>query len=90
MASVKNFKKEINNVLSDIIEECYVCQLKSDDKVAAKAEKIIDEAIDTFDGLIEKLNKKGVENLKKHFNSLNQELRTKEVKLLEKLEKLKA
>ena len=75
--------------MSYIIEEWYVCKLKSDDKVAAKAEKIIDEAIDTFDTLIEKLNKKGVEDLKKHFKSLNLELRTKEDKLLEKLEKLK-
>ena len=49
MGSIKNFKKEINIVLSDIIEECYVCQLNSDDKISAKAEKIIDEAIGVFD-----------------------------------------
>jgi len=89
MASIKNFKKEINNVLSDIIEECYVCQLKSDDKISAKAEKIIDEAIAVFDDLVEKLNQKGVENKKKHFQSIHAELEKKGSNLLTKLEKLK-
>ena len=46
MASVKNLKKDINIVLSDIIEECYLWQmLQEDPKKADKAEKIIDEAI---------------------------------------------
>jgi hypothetical protein len=89
MASVKNFKKEINNVLSDIIEECYVCQLKSDDKISKKAEKIIDEAITVFDNLVIKLNQKGIENKKKHFQSIHSELEKKGSNLLLKLEKLK-
>ena len=88
MASIKNFKKEINNVLSDIIEECYVCQLKSDDKISAKAEKIIDEAIGVFDDLVVKLNQKGIEDKKKHFKTIQSQLEKKESSLLLKLEKL--
>lgn len=89
MGSIKNFKKEINIVLSDIIEECYVCQLNSDDKISAKAEKIIDEAIGVFDDLVVKINQKGVENKKKHFQSIHSELEKKGSSLLLKLEKLK-
>lgn len=89
MGSIKNFKKEINIVLSDIIEECYVCQLNSDDKISAKAEKIIDEAIGVFDDLVVKINQKGVENKKKHFQSIHSELDKKGSSLLLKLEKLK-
>jgi len=89
MGSIKNFKKEINIVLSDIIEECYVCQLNSDDKISAKAEKIIDEAIGIFDDLVVKINQKGVENKKKHFQSIHSELEKKGSSLLLKLEKLK-
>ena len=59
MASIRKLKKEMNNVLSEIIEDCYVCQLNADDKVAAKAEKIIDEAIVTFDELIAEVTSKG-------------------------------
>ena len=89
MGSIKNFKKEINIVLSDIIEECYVCQLNSDDKISAKAEKIIDEAIGVFDDLVVKINQKGIENKKKHFQSIHSELEKKGSSLLLKLEKLK-
>ncbi len=89
MASIKKFKKEINSALSDVIEECYVFQTKSEEKVSAKAEKIIDEAIATFDELITKLNKKNVDNFKKHFKEIEGDLKSKSAKLLEKLEKLK-
>lgn len=90
MASVKNFKKEINNVLSDIIEECYICQLTNDDKISAKADDIITEAITTFDDLIVKIHDKNVDNKKKHYQSIRAELKTKSVKMLNKLEKLTA
>lgn len=89
MASIKNLKKDINFVLSEIIEECYVSQLSGDDKTNAKIEKLIDETITTFDDLIVKINDKSVENKNKHFKSINNELQAKAHKLLVKLEKLK-
>ncbi len=89
MASIKDFKKNINNVLSDVIEECYKCQLTSNDKVSAKVDKIIDEAIEVFDDLIIKLNLKDVDNKKKHFQSIHTDLDSKSAKLLKKLEKVK-
>ncbi len=89
MASIKDLKKNINFVLSDVIEECYVSQLSGDDKNNAKIEKIIDEAIATFDDLITKVNEKNIENKNKHFKSVNADLESKVNKLLIKLEKLK-
>ncbi|MCB0473979.1 MAG: hypothetical protein KDC56_13040 [Flavobacteriaceae bacterium] len=89
MASVKNLKKDINNVLSDIIEECYVWQLLQEDaKKAEKAEPIIDEAIDSFDALIAKVNADSVENKSAHFKSISKELEDKANALLKKIEKL--
>jgi len=89
MASVKNLKKDINYVLSDIIEECYVWQMLQDDpKKADKAEKIIDEAIAIFDELIVKVNDKNVENKKAHYKAVKSELQTKGESLLAKIEKL--
>jgi predicted translin family RNA/ssDNA-binding protein len=89
MASVKNLKKDINYVLSDIIEECYMWQmLQEDDKKANKAEKIIDEAIETFDVLIEKIHAKDIENKKAHFKAINKELEAKANSLLGKIQKL--
>ena len=89
MASVKNLKKDINYVLSDIIEECYLWQmLQEDAKKADKAEKIIDEAILTFDELIEKVHTKEIENKKAHFKAISAELEKKATSLLSKIEKL--
>lgn len=89
MASVKNLKKDINYVLSDIIEECYLWQmLQEDAKKADKAEKIIDEAILTFDELIEKVNTKKIKDKKAHFNLISNELENKAKSLLSKIEKL--
>lgn len=90
MASIKNLKKDINNVLSDIIEECYICQLTNDDKISAKADKVIDEAIEVFDDLIVKLNLKNVDNKKKHFQSIHADLESKTAKLMTKLDKIRA
>ncbi len=89
MASTKKFKKDINRVLSEVIEEVYNFQSEADEKLSAKAEKIIDEAITIFDELIAKLNQKDVDNLKKHFKGLEGDLKSHSVKLLGKLEKLK-
>jgi len=88
MASIRIFKKEINDVLSEVIEQCYVCQLSGDDKIYAKAEKIIEDAIATFDGLIEKLNQDDIENYKTHVRGLRTELQEKSEKLFNEIKKI--
>lgn len=89
MASIRKLKKEMNTVLSEIIEDCYVCQLNGDDKTAAEAEKIIDESIETFDALIEKLHQKEVPNVKAHLREIRTDLQEKSALLSKKIEKLK-
>lgn len=88
MASIRKFKKEINDVLSGIIEDCYVCQLEGDDKVSQKAEKVIDEAITTFDDLIAKLHQKDVADQKAHLKGLKASLIDKSTALSAKIEEL--
>ncbi|UMB61593.1 hypothetical protein MHL31_05150 [Lutibacter sp. A80] len=88
MASIKNLKKDINYVLGDIIEECYTWEILNSKADKKGAEAIIDEAIEAFDSLIEKLNAKNVENYKAHFKSVNKELEETAGKLIEKINKL--
>ncbi|MGV6846314.1 MAG: hypothetical protein ACWA42_09345, partial [Lutibacter sp.] len=88
MASIRNLKKDINYVLGDIIEECYSWELlnpKADNK---KSEAIIDEAIATFDALIDKVNERKVDSKKKHFSAIEKELAEKAQKLIDKVNKL--
>ena len=88
MASIRDLKKDINFVLGDIIEAVYVWEYNNTDKDTKKSEAIIDEAIDTFDELIAKVNDKSVENKKAHFKAINSELEERGKALIDKLNKL--
>ncbi len=88
MANVRNLKKDINYVLGDIIEAVYVWEYSNTDKDTKKSEAIIDEAIETFDLLIAKVNKAQVEDKKAHFKSITAELEEKGRALIEKINKL--
>ena len=88
MANVRNLKKDINYVLGDIIEAVYIWEYANTDKDTKKSEAIIDEAISTFDELIEKVNSKDVENKKAHFKGIANDLETKGKALIERINKL--
>jgi hypothetical protein len=75
-------------VLGDIIEECYTWELLNPDADKKESDAIIDEAIDAFDMLIDKVNMKGVEDKRGHFKSIEQELEKTANKLIEKVNKL--
>ncbi len=88
MASVRDLKRDINYVLGDIIEAVYIWELTNPEKETKASEKIIDEAIATFDDLIAKVNAKDVENRKSHFKAINQELEDRGRKLIDKINAL--
>jgi len=88
MASIKNLKKDINNVLGDVIEECYMYEIINPTVDTKKSQAIIDEAVEAFDTLIVKMSDKKVENKKAHFNSVQSDLQTTATKLLEKINNL--
>lgn len=88
MGNVRDLKKDINYVLGDIIEAVYVWEYTNTSKDTKKSEAIIDEAIETFDELIAKVNNKKVENKKAHFKSINEELETKGRALIDKINNL--
>lgn len=88
MANIRNLKKDINYVLGDIIEAVYVWETANPDKNVIDSEVIIDEAIETFDTLIEKVNAKNIGSPKTHFKTIVSELETKRSTLIEKLNKL--
>ena len=88
MASKRNLKKDINYVLGDIIEATYIAEIAKGGKPTEKTDIIVEEAIQTFDDLITKVNIRGVENKKAHFKQINQELETKAKGLIEKINSL--
>ncbi len=89
MANKRDLKKDLNYVLGDIIEAVYVWELANAEKPTKDSDAIIDEAIATFDELIERVNDRGVEDKKAHFKAINSDLESKGRGLIDKINKLK-
>ena len=90
MASTRQFKKDLNQTLSEVIEECYEIQRSGDDAMSKKAEKLIDKAIETFDGTIAKLHQDQNKNPKAHFSALREELAKSTASFYKEIDKLKS
>lgn len=88
MASVRQLKKDINNVLGDIIDAVTIWEMTTEDKASTKGDEIIENVFDTFDNLISKVNQKGVENKKSHFRAISEELETSARGLVDKINAL--
>ena len=88
MANIRTLKKDINFVIGDIIEAVMTWQLAKAEKDQAESEKIIDDAIETFDSLIAKLNNKQVDNRSAHIKSVKNDLETEGRALIERYNKL--
>ena len=88
MASVKNLKKDLNNVIGEIIQNINLWELENSDKDLKKSEKLIDKCFDDFDNLINKIHQKEVKNKKIHFKTISLELTKKASKLVKSFNEL--
>lgn len=70
MASIKAFKKEINNTIGGLIEEIYLWELTNPSADLSASESIIDEAITLFDELIQQINATEKEERTKRFGEI--------------------
>lgn len=86
MANKRDLKRDINNVLGDILDA--VVLLEMDQAPSKESEAIYEEAIAAFDDLIAKVNAKDVENKKAHFKGIHTELEEKGQSLIDRLNKL--
>ena len=86
MANKRKLKRDINNVLGDILDAVVLLELYI--KTSKESEAIYDETIATFDDLISKVNAKDIENKKAHYKAINNELEEKGRALIERLNKL--
>ena len=77
MASVKNLKKDLNNVIGEIIQNINLWELENSDKDLKKSEKLIDNCFNVFDELIKKIHQKDVKNKKDHYKKISLELTKK-------------
>jgi len=88
MASIRELKKDINNVLGDIIEAVYIVDAANGKGETKEGAKIIDSAIEVFDDLIVKVNDRNVDDRKKHMKAVRTELEAKAQGLVAEINKL--
>ncbi|PCI35577.1 MAG: hypothetical protein COB60_02335 [Flavobacteriaceae bacterium] len=88
MASIKNLKKDINYVLGDIIEECYIWELENPKKDTVNTEAIISDVFVTFDSLLGRVSEKNVENKKVHYKAISKDLEVAAAEFIGKVNNL--
>ncbi|SDI02134.1 hypothetical protein [Myroides phaeus] len=87
MASVKNLKKDIHYVLGDIIQAIYIHEMTTNG-VTESTNALLEEALNSFDELIDEVNAKNIENKKAHFKGVYTKLETVAGQLVEKINAL--
>ena len=88
MASVKNLKKDLNNIIGEIIQSINLWELDKSDKDLSKSEKLVDKCFDAFDEIIKKIHQKDVKNKKEHFKNVSLDLTVKASALVASFNKL--
>lgn len=88
MANKRTLKRNINDVMGDIIEAAYLHQVSHPQEDPSKTEEIVDDAIANFDALIAEMNRKDVENKQQHFKSIQKDLETRASALVERVNAL--
>ena len=81
MASRRILKKNVNAMIFDVVEECFTIQLMDDRKMEV-TDKLIDEAADFQDDILSKIS---AANSKAEFRGLRENIETKQVDFVQKL-----
>lgn len=84
MASKRILKRNVNDMIIDIVEECFTLQL-FDEKKTKKTDALIDEAADFQDDILTRIN--AAKN-KADFKNITTDIETKAIYFVEKLNAL--
>jgi hypothetical protein len=74
MASLRTIKKDIDFLVSEVISDCWVFMYINPEEKTDEAVSIINDAVVLRNELFERVNVKDVENPKKHFKAISQDL----------------
>ncbi len=81
MASKRIFKKNLNKMVFDIVEECFSVQLYNESK-AEVSDKLIDEAVEFRNNMTEKIH---TAKTKQEFKALHAEVEDAAVDFIHKI-----
>ncbi|MDK2842409.1 MAG: hypothetical protein PWQ17_1915 [Anaerophaga sp.] len=93
MASIRDLKKDINDLTSEIVTEAYVRKMLFDEIKEDDFKKVVTDAIDFRNSLIEKINhpdgKNDPQKVKKYFQGIRKEMHQKFSELMDAVNQLK-
>lgn len=84
MANIRDLKKKVNNMVYDVVDECYSLQLFDESK-KKDTDEFIDEVADFQDEIMTEINKA---TSKKEFSAIHQKAEKKAEEWVKKLNKL--
>jgi hypothetical protein len=84
MANIRNLKKEVNNMVYDVVDECYSLQLFDESK-KKDTDDFIDEVADFQEEVMTEINKA---TSKKEFSAIREKAEKKSEDWVKKLNKL--
>ena len=85
---LNKLKKDLNNIIGEIIQNINLWELENSDKDLVKSEKLMDQCFDAFDEIISKIHQKDVKNKKAHYNSISLDLTKKASELVKSFNEL--
>ncbi len=89
MGSIRDFKKEINYIFGEVIDEALYKKVTKPEVDDKKIEEIIDEAVQAYDDFKEKINQgRQAANKKEYYKLLNKEYEEAVNALIEKINAL--
>ena len=74
MASLRIIKKDIDYLISEVISDCWTFLYTNPGKSSEEAVAIINDAVILRNELIDRVNSRQIENAKKHYKAINQDL----------------
>lgn len=74
MASLRMIKKDIDFLASEIISDCWVYMYINPEEKTDQVVAIINDAVILRNELIDRVNSRQIENAKKHYKAINQDL----------------
>jgi len=88
MASIRNLKRDLNYVTSDIIEAAYLHQIVNPDEDHTKSDQIVEDAISNFNEFIVEINNREAEDRGAHLKKVNKEVEAKSNDLVKRVNEL--
>ena len=89
MANKRDLKKDINYSLGSLIEEVYLLETTQANTKKEEVDAIVDDAIETFDSLMTKVNQKNVEKASTHFKGVRSDLKEAVARISKRIEALR-